>query len=210
MKIIAVLNQKGGSGKTTLSINLARGLQLKNKKVMIVDSDPQGSARDWNAANDGKLIHVVGLDRNTLDKDIKAISSDYDYVIIDGAPQLADLAVAAIKCADAVLIPVQPSPYDIWASADLVDVIKARQNITDGTPKAAFVVSRQIINTVLGNEIRDALKGYDLPIFKHGTYQRVLYPKSAVDGSTVLDKEENGDAAKDINLIIKELEEFLK
>lgn len=210
MKIIAILNQKGGAGKTTLSVNLARGIQLRGKRVIIVDSDPQGSARDWNAANEGKLIHVVGLDRKTLDKDIVAISKDYDYVVIDGAPQLADLAIAAIKCADLVLIPVQPSPYDIWASADLVEIIKARQEITNGKPKAAFVISRQIVNTLLGDEIRDALKDYGLPVFKHGTFQRIIYAKSAIDGSTVLDKEVNGDAAKDINNIINELEKFVK
>ncbi len=62
-KIIAVLNQKGGAGKTTLSTNLARALQLDGDKVLLIDSDPQGSARDWNAAANGELLPVVGLDR---------------------------------------------------------------------------------------------------------------------------------------------------
>jgi chromosome partitioning protein len=207
--IIAILNQKGGAGKTTISINLARALQQDNGKVLLVDSDPQGSARDWHAAGNGDYLTVVGLDRPTLDKDIKGICHGYDWVLIDGAPQLEEMAIAAIKCADIVLIPVQPSPYDIWASEDLVDVVKARQQITNGKPKAAFIISRQITNTNLGKEVRDALNGYELPIFKNGTFQRVVYAKTAATGSTVLDTEPNNEASNEIKQIAKELKEFI-
>jgi len=208
-KIIAVLNQKGGAGKTTLATNIARALQLENQKVLLIDSDPQGSARDWNAAGEGELVPVIGLDRPTLAKDIQAIKQNQDWIIIDGAPQIADLSVAAIKCADLILIPVQPSPYDIWACDDLVDIIKARQEITDGTPKAAFIVSRAINNTQLSKEIRIALEDYELPVFKSMTSQRVIYAKSAVTGSSVLDMEPNSAASNEIKTIIKEIKEFL-
>jgi chromosome partitioning protein len=66
--VIAVLNQKGGSGKTTIATNLAHALQRDGYKVLLVDSDPQGSTRDWNEANGGNIIPVVGLDRETLAK----------------------------------------------------------------------------------------------------------------------------------------------
>lgn len=208
-KIIAVLNQKGGAGKTTLSTNLARALQLAGDKVLLVDSDPQGSARDWNAAGNGELLPVVGLDRATLAKDIQAIQDNQDWLIIDGAPQIAELAVAAIKCADMILIPVQPSPYDVWACEDLVEIIKTRQEVTNGKPKAAFVISRVIKNTQLSKEIGEALEGYGLPVFKHFTSQRVIYPKSAATGSTVLDADMSGEAAAEIRAIAQELKEFL-
>jgi chromosome partitioning protein len=208
-KIIAVLNQKGGAGKTTLSTNLARVLQLDGDKVLLIDSDPQGSARDWNAAGNGELLPVVGLDRPTLAKDIQAIQDNQDWLIIDGAPQIAELAVAAIKCADMILIPVQPSPYDVWACEDLVDIIKTRQEVTNGKPKAAFIISRVIKNTQLSKEIGEALEGYGLPVFKNFTSQRVIYPKSAATGLTVLDVEPSGDAAAEIRAIAKELKEFL-
>ena len=208
-KIIAVLNQKGGAGKTTLSTNLARALQLGGDKVLLVDSDPQGSARDWNAAGNGELLPVIGLDRPTLAKDIQAIRDNQDWIIIDGAPQIAELAVAAIKCADLILIPVQPSPYDVWACEDLVDIIKTRQEVTNGKLKAAFVISRVIKNTQLSKEIGEALEGYGLLVFKHFTSQRVIFPKSASTGSTVLDVDETGEAAAEIRAIAQELKEFL-
>jgi chromosome partitioning protein len=173
--------------------------------VLLIDSDPQGSARDWNAAGNGELLPVVGLDRPTLAKDIQAIQDNQDWLIIDGAPQIAELAIAAIKYADMILIPVQPSPYDVWACEDLVDIIKTRQEVTNGKPKAAFIISRVIKNTQLSKEIGEALAGYGLPVFKNFTSQRVIYPKSAATGLTVLDVEPSGDAAAEIRAIAKEL-----
>lgn len=208
-QIIAVLNQKGGSGKTTLATHLAHALKLAEANVLLVDSDPQGSARDWNEANRGQLLPVVGLDRETLPTDLKAISGGYDFVVIDGAPQIAKLAAAAVKSADLVLIPVQPSPYDIWAAADLVEVIKIRQEITGGTPRAAFVISRAIKNTRLSNEVVEALESYGFPILENGTTQRVVYPMTAAEGNTVFSDPTNVAAIREIEAIAKDVLELL-
>ncbi|BAY14238.1 ParA family partition ATPase [Calothrix sp. NIES-2098] len=207
--VIAVLNQKGGSGKTTIATNLAHALQRDEYKVLLVDSDPQGSTRDWNEANGGSIIPVVGLDRETLAKDLQAISHGYDWIVIDGAPQIAKLSAAAVKTADLVLIPVQPSPYDIWACADLVDIIAARWEVTEGKPKAVFVISRAIKNTKLSTEITNALEDYSLPVLKAGTTQRVAYPTTAAEGLTVFN-EPNSDAAKEIDSLKKEVLRFIK
>jgi len=173
----------------------------------LVDSDPQGSARDWYAAagEDNNLPPVVGMDRPALFKELHSIARDVDWVIIDGAPQLEDLSVAAIKIADLVLIPVQPSPYDVWAAESLVSLVKARQDITEGIPNAAFVISRQIVGTKLVNEVRKALDDYKLPIMNSYTSQRVIYANSATTGSTVLDSEPQGAASKEILSLIKEI-----
>lgn len=206
--VIAVLNQKGGSGKTTIATNLAFSLKQAGHQVLLIDSDPQGSARDWNEANGGALLPVVGLDRETLPSDLKAIQSGYDFVVIDGAPQIARLAAAAVKAADLVLIPVQPSPYDIWAAADLVELIQARQEITEGRPAAAFVISRVIKNTKLSGEVSEALAGYELPVLQNFTTQRVVYPTTASVGETVF-SEPGNPAIAEIEAIAEEVMELL-
>ncbi len=205
MKVIAILNQKGGVGKTTLSINLARAIQLAGCKIVLIDADPQGSSRDWNSANGGSILPVLGLDRKTIEADIKNIQG-YEYAIIDGAPQLREMAVAAIKAADIVLIPVQPSPLDIWATSDLIELIKERQAIAD-KPKAAFIVSRQIQNTQVGKDVRDVLSQSGLKVFDNGTFQRVAYSDSLATGSTALDI--TGKAKEEMELITNELWEFI-
>ncbi|SAK97923.1 cobyrinic acid a,c-diamide synthase [Caballeronia hypogeia] len=208
MRVIAVLNQKGGAGKTTIATHLARAMQLAGSDVLLVDSDPQGSARDWAAVREDHPVPVVGIDRPTIDRDLKSIARK-DYVVIDGAPQAADLAVSAIKAADFVLIPVQPSPYDIWATSDLVDLVKQRIELTDGKMQAAFVVSRAIKNTRIGDEVIGALEGYGLPILKTRITQRVSYPSTAASGTTVLDTEPNGDAANEVRALLEELTQKL-
>ncbi len=204
MKVISVLNQKGGSGKTTIATHLARAIQLKGFSVLLVDSDPQGSSRDWAAVNEENPVPVVGIDRPTIERDLKRIA-EKDYVIIDGAPQAADLAISAIKASDIIIIPVQPSPYDIWATSDLVDLVKQRIEMTDGKLKAAFVVSRTIKGTKIGKEISVALSDYGLPVLKTSITQRVIYPTSASIGSSVLDEEPAGEASKEINNLINEI-----
>lgn len=208
MHVIAVLNQKGGSGKTTIATHLARALQLDGKDVLLIDSDPQGSARDWAAVKEDNPLTVVGIDRPTIDRDLKAIGRK-DFVVIDGAPQAADLAVSAIKAASFILIPVQPSPYDIWATADLVELVKQRIEVTDGKLQAAFVVSRAIKGTRIGTEITEALNGYGLPVLDSRITQRVLYPGTAAAGTTVMDYEPGGDAAREIRSLMVEITQKL-
>jgi len=207
MKIIAILNQKGGVGKTTLATNIATKLHLDKAKVLLIDSDPQGSARDWHAAGSSE-IPVIGIDRPTLDKDIQKIAHNFDWIVIDGAPQLTDMAISAIKCADLIIIPVQPSPYDIWASEDLVNIIKHRQQVSDGNPMACFCISRKISSTSLGGEVYEALEGYALPIMKNFTSQRIVYAKSAAEGKTVFDTN-NLEAIQEITNIVTEIKSII-
>lgn len=209
MKVIAVLNQKGGSGKTTIATHLARALQMEGADVLLVDSDPQGSARDWSASREDQPLIVVGIDRPTIDRDVKKVARKVDFVVIDGAPQAADLAISAIKAADFVLIPVQPSPYDIWAAAELVDLVKQRMDMTDGKLQAAFVVSRAIKGTRIGNEVTNALADYELPILNARITQRVCYPGTAAKGMTVLETDPTGDAAAEMRDLAQEIRQKL-
>lgn len=209
MRVIAVLNQKSGAGKTTIATHLARALQLLEKNVLLIDSDPQGSARDWAAFDEHQPVPVAGIDRPTIEHDLRSVAP-HDFVVIDGAPQAADLAISAIKAADLVLIPVRPSPYDIWAASDLVDLIKQRIDVTDGKLQAAFVVSRHIAGTKLGNEIVEALDGYGLPVLSSKISQRMSFPDTAAKGTTVMDADPASDAASEIMVLTNEVLSLLK
>lgn len=205
MPTVSVLNTKGGAGKTTLSTNLAVAFSRRGLSTVLIDSDPQGSARRWGVAGGSDSVPVVGLDTKSLDKDIRAVAGEWKF--IDGAPQAADVAAAAIRAADLVLIPVQPSPYDLWAAKDVVDAIKARQGVTDGVPMARFVISRAIVGSALAADVTDALSGYEIPVLDAKTCQRVAYAEAGSGGS-VLDT--NKDAAAEIEAIAAEILSVLK
>ena len=191
MKVISVLNFKGGVAKTTISTHLARALQLRGYDVVLVDSDPQGSSRDWAASNPEQTVPVIGIDRPTIERDLKNVAHK-EFVVIDGAPQSQALAVSAMKVSDLVIVPVQPSPYDIWAASE-------------GKLQVALLITRAIKGTKLSGEVRDALLEFGLPILNTAICQRVIYPSSAAEGRTVLDKEPSGEASKEINHLCDEV-----
>lgn len=205
--IISILNQKGGTGKTTLAVNIAREYTVRSKKTLLVDSDSQGSALRWHERSGGELIDLTCLPVTTLDKDVLKFKDRYDRIIIDGIPRVSPLTVAAIKASDMVLIPVQPSPYDIWATEDLVRLVNERIEITEGKLKAAFIISRHIKGTKLGREITEQLMALHFPVFVHGTCQRIEYAKAVQEGRTVC--EQDTEATKEIFYIVNELEGYI-
>jgi chromosome partitioning protein len=207
--IISILNQKGGTGKTTLAVNIAREYTLREKLTLLIDTDSQGSAQRWHERSGGDLIDMTCLTMTTLHKDILKYIPRYERIVIDGIPQISALTMASIRCANLILIPVQPSPYDIWATEDLIRHVKYRIDMTEGKVKAAFIVSRKITGTNLGNEIYNELKKFELPIFKTETHQRVAYATCVEKGLTVVDEEyQNSSACIEIKCIVNEIEEF--
>lgn len=206
--IISVLNQKGGVGKTTIAVNIARCFARNGLRTLLVDSDSQGSAQKWHERSGGELIDMTCLAMTTLEKDVQKYIPHYDRIIIDGIPRISPLTMCAIVTSDMVLIPVQPSPYDIWATEDLVRSVKDRIVITENKLKAAFIISRRIVGTNLGRQVNEELEKMELPILD-GTTQRVAYATSVNQGLTVLDGEYYGtEACKEIEEITKVIESW--
>lgn len=206
--IISVLNQKGGVGKTTLSINLAGYFaQQQGRRVLLVDADPQGSSLAWSSTRDlDPAFPVVGMAKPTLHRDLPTIAASYDVTIIDGAPRVSELARTAILAADFVLIPVQPSPFDVWASEDIVKLVLEAQQYKE-TIKAAFAVNRKIANTAIGRDVTAAFEGYPFEVLTQTVGQRVAFAEAAASGLTIMEMTPNGDAAREIAALAKAIEQ---
>ncbi|MBD6621056.1 AAA family ATPase [Komarekiella sp. 'clone 1'] len=203
--IFSVQNQKGGVGKTTLAVHISHALALKGAVVLLIDADPQGSARDWAAArNDKPPFAVVGLDRPTIHRDLPEIAKNYDHVIIDGPPRVTDLARSAIIAADVVVIPIQPSPYDVWAAQEVINLIK-EASVFKEKLKSVFVINRKIVNTAIGRDVTEALANYGTPVLRSHICQRVAFAETAATGQTVFENGRNESAIKEINALVNEL-----
>lgn len=207
--IITLSSLKGGVGKSTLSLMLSSVLAAAGAKVLLVDADSQGSSTDWAAARESEApFAVVGMAHANIHKQLPTIAADYDHVIIDTPPRIADVTRSAILSADLVLIPVSPSAFDNWASDSTTSIIKEAQ-VFKSDLLAAFVISKKIVGTAIANNIVSALQDYEIPVLQSPVSQRVVFAECA-SGHTLLELEPSGTAIREIKALSDELLKFTK
>jgi chromosome partitioning protein len=193
MKTLALVSQKGGSGKTTISLNLAIAATRNRKAVVVIDLDPQQSAARWSRLRqeDTPLI-LPGHGPNLSEMIKRAQDGGADLVIIDTAPKSENAALAAARLADLVLIPCQPSNLDLDAVADSVNIVRLAKT------KAAFVLNNCRASSGLADDAAEALREYGLPLAPVRLGGRVAFVRSLADGQGVLEHEPKGVAAAEI------------
>lgn len=134
----------------------------------------------------------------TLHREIPALAKNYDVVVIDGAPRVNELARAAIMASDLVLIPVQPSPFDVWAASETVQLIRDARIYRENL-RAAFVINRKIANTAIGRDFAAAFDQFpETPVLDAALIQRVVYAESAARGLSVLEAAPRSEAAREL------------
>ncbi|MFZ8985032.1 MAG: ParA family partition ATPase [Steroidobacteraceae bacterium] len=204
--VIAVINQKGGTGKTTLSMNLAAGLSRRADTV-VIDLDPQGSSRQWATMGSQPFPATIkqisgNWDARTLHQNYRA----FQHMVLDCPPSLESHAsMQALRACDVALIPVLPSPVDLWASMNLPEEIEEARKVN---PKIqAFLVLNQLEpRSALSSAMRDALIEFGMPVLDAGLRRRAAYRNAALEGLSVYQMGGHGTrAVEEMEAIIEEV-----
>lgn len=203
MPIIALLGNKGGAGKTTLAVNLASALNRSNK-TLLLDADPQQSSSQWRVLS--SLVDSVPVFNasSSVAMSVNAQAKNYKHLFIDCPPSVhSDQTKDALRLADWAIIPVLPSPLDLWASVKIEEEIEhAREK--NPKLKAMLVVNQLEPRTRLSQAIRNATKELATPTAETAIRRRVVYRSTVLEGRSVFDAGVKGAQA------VEELTELLK
>ena len=188
--IIALLNQKGGVGKTTLATHIAGELALRGQQVILLDADPQGSALDWiqRRSQQGlpRLFSALGLARETLHQEAPELARRCDHIVIDGPPRIAAIARSALMAAQMIALVREAQVF--------------RPNLA-----AAFVINRRVVRTVIGREARGTLDDQAFPALASEVCQRIVFADSVAAGRLARESAPDGAAAHEIRKLTDEL-----
>ena len=213
--VVSITNLKGGVGKTTIATNLAVSLRHRNFEVCIVDTDlGQQSSMEWAGNRDESLLSVpvYGVSIKQLNKEVAELSKKYEIVIIDGTPQLSELADRTILASDLLLIPLTPSIYDYRGFENFLTRFEQVKGLKEasGTQVNAYVVLNRIVpNTNVSRDIADAVQEYEISIMENRLVNRVAYVDSAAEGKGVIEYKDR-KAKREIEALTDELLQLIQ
>lgn len=205
-KMITVAQQKGGAGKTTIAAHIAIALMQKGNKVALIDIDPQASLTKWHEIrnkNFGDGFTGVTFRATSgwrINSEIMNLKNDFDYIIVDSPPHMEIDAKSAIRASDLLLIPIQPSPTDLWATKATLDLAKS-----EGI-KHMLIMNRVTPNSKLAIDIAKQL---DNPL-KATLGNRVAFASCMMDGKCVTEVSPNNVASQEIKKLVGEVEAIFK
>jgi chromosome partitioning protein len=202
--IISFVNQKGGVGKTTIAINIAASLKRRNNKVILFDADPQGSATQWHAVENNNAFNILHHPQPIHKSDVEELSQNYDYLVIDGPPGINTITKSILAVTELSIIPLTPSPLDLWASKGTLEIIK---EIIPQNPDidVKLLINRKIFGTRVGHEVREALEVFNIDVLDTELFQRVVYINAMISGISVMQYAPKSKAADEIEHLCDEI-----
>ena len=203
MPVFAIVGNKGGAGKTTLSVNLASAFN-RDASTALVDADPQGSSLQWRVISGNEDAVPVYEAEQDLQQQVSSLQEQFDNVLIDCPPSVhAQQTDAVLKFSNAVLIPVQPSPMDLWAT---VHIEQAVNDSLDVNPelKSMLVINQMEVRTTMSKLVREALQQIELAVADTAIRRRAVYRHSILYGKSVFEMGSLGRAA------VAELEQLIE
>ena len=205
-RIIAVINQKGGTGKTTLALNLAAGLARRGS-THLVDADPQHSLSQWvGMVSAGAGLPPVAQPGSDPFATIVRLARTHRYVVVDCPPAVqGDVVASVLRSVQVALIPVLPSPIDLWASVDMAAAVAEARRLNPGL-RACLVLNQLESRNALSRAMREAVAEFDMPVLQAGMQRRAAYRSAAVEGVSVYGLGKRAQtAAADMEAIIEEV-----
>ena len=209
-KLIAILNQKGGCGKTTIAMNLAASFTVLGHSSVVLDADPQQSATLWDQQSNTLPFKVHAIDMETgarkVKSSIKTLTGNADIAILDLPPELKEPAMLACILADIVIIPVKPSPLDLWAGRAAVELAKDAQELRhQNQPVMVLLPSCVKTGTRMAKDINTALSKIGEQIVPVHITERVALAECAMLGETIYSYDNTNPACQEFT----ELAQFI-
>jgi len=205
--ILALAGQKGGSGKTTTALAIADEWHRRGKRVLVVDLDPQGTARTWHrVAGENNIAGptVIAMGTN-FHRELEPFREAYDHIVLDCPPKEAEAQKRALMISDLVIIPCGPGTTDLWsmkATLDLAaDAVEFRPTL-----QVAILITKRDVRTIQSGDVAASLRATNFPVFETELRNRVEYQEFPASGLGVTRYNPAGKAAAEIKSLVKELE----
>ncbi len=208
--ILGVVNQKGGTGKSTVATNLAVCFAAEGKEVLLIDADPQHTALDWRAdrLDDHVQLQAIGLPVRNLHQELEPFRRKYEVIIIDGGGRITATARAAVIVSDFIIVPILPSKPDILSTQDFFrEVINEVTAVKD--IQGAVLINQVQTGTLINREVREHLKELNYPVFDTVLHLYVAYKEAMAAGLSVTEYDPKSKAAQEMATLFHELKEVL-